>query len=71
MSNIKPLEGWVSVATAASILGMSRQAVHSRIGRGSFEKVASVSTGEASRPFYLLDEAEVQALAEQLNPASV
>lgn len=69
MMDFKELESWVSVATAAQILGMSRQAVHSRISRGNFEteQVRFVPTGNDSRPFYLLDRDAVETLAKELS----
>ena len=69
----KELEGWVSVAGAALILGMSRQAVHSRISRGNFEaeQVRVVPTGNDSRPFYLLERSAVETLAAELTGQTV
>jgi hypothetical protein len=68
----KELEDWVSVAGAALILGMSRQAVHSRISRGTFESdnVRIVPTGTDSRPFYLLSRSSVETLASELKVGS-
>ena len=54
------LDEFVSVAEAAKILGLSRQAVHSRINRGWYEKVYYV-VGDNGKPYYLLDKNSVDS----------
>lgn len=61
--NSKILEGWMSIAEAAEVLGISRQGVHSRLQRDAFKEVRTVPMGKSARPLYLVNVAEVEAMA--------
>lgn len=58
------LDGWLSVADAAVMLDVSRQAIHAQIQRGTYTKVGVVPTGATAKPFYLLPADEVRALVK-------
>lgn len=54
---VPPLEGWVTVAQAAEILGITRQAVHKKILDGSFTSTRRL--GPVSKPIFVLARIEL------------
>lgn len=64
---IPPLEGWVTVAQAADILDMTRQAVHKKILDGSLKSAHRI--GPRSKPVFVLSLDEVIAIADAKDAA--
>jgi excisionase family DNA binding protein len=63
--DVPRLEGFLTVPEVATLLAVSKQAVHKMIGDGRITGVVRV--GE-TRPVYLVKEAAVQAVLEARQP---
>lgn len=67
--NAPPLEGWITLTEAATLLHLSRWAVH-KICRGPDAELKSVRfVGDPVRPFYIVREAEVLTVKREREAA--
>lgn len=57
---VPPLEGWVTVAQAAELLGITRQAVHKKILDGTLQSARRL--GSVSKPIFILEVGEIDDL---------
>lgn len=57
---VPPLEGWVTVAQAAELLGITRQAVHKKILDGTLHSARRL--GSVSKPIFILEVGEIDDL---------
>ena len=55
---LKPLDGWITLGEAAEDLGISREAVHRLVQRGTLKRLRTVGR----RPVIIVREKDVRAL---------
>lgn len=63
ISDVKPLEGWITSQQAAKVLGISRQAVQNMMAAGIFESLRTISAPGA-RPMYVVTPEEVEKVRQ-------
>lgn len=60
----KSLEGWLSVSDTASVLNVSRQAVHKMLNSGIFAYEDVRKIGSGIKPVYVIRELAVSDLSK-------
>ena len=58
VNNVPILEEWVTLPTAAQMLGVTKQTVHNMVAAGKFPSVHTIS-GTGKRNIYVVRRAEV------------